>query len=1410
MDEVLNALLEVVRAQHSATSGTEEEPFNMDDVINMAMNVLGRPDEEPEAEAMASEIEDKVRDMAPDIFPPKTFEQMDDSEQTESIANMIANSMKRVQLSPEDEKAAEEAARESAAYSDEYDSYNGDQDEDDEGGQFFDSRQAANLNDMIYQNLMKEMGLTEPQVEYPFDRSQIRYGREKTITEQMEEDAAEQKAADETTKSARRRLSAWELAQNAVEEEDNSDNEISSAEIATKMINKDIEAHQREVYHAPEPEVKTKSASQLAAEAIEKSEREQKEASSQAERMIELARQSGMDPMTYMRHQQEILDYMERNSDELVSFEDLEDLTPEERQEIEQKLEAEKVARAAGVDQGEQTVSKTAEESPAAMPTQAAPAKTSAPAMETRTSGASAADLARAAQVERQRANAGQAQRGASAADLARAAQEARAQANLGGGEHSAAAVAQRAEHQESHGLSAADLARAAQQNAKVHQQEEVERHGISAAELAKAAQANAPKNPIEEDPAHFAARAARAEQERRQRRALEQAADQASDGKGNYSLEGIDEEMLRAISQQVIAENAEMLQSEGDDLGSISDAILANMHQMMQGMGQETQPEDVDELMNQVAKNQEAQSQAQTASDNPVQEDHAAPAKAEQQSADAAAVQQALEASLGGLGASVPAGEAGSGSGMSAADIARAAMASGDTIGAVNLDLDGSQTASDNAEPETGADTAAAETETQAAAMSEEPVSPALSEEAKPETEESTAIADEEPAVETEDARVSDTEAIETEAEDQDTSEAAPEEAAEDDGEYEYVDPDELVLGEHTQAEIDDALENLNQLGLEGDVYERAKHMLLLELAGSETELEAWEQEQKESGKKKKAAMSELDKVDDELDDLDNLDDFDDLAEELDQAMDEEIGKEEAERAKAEAAKKAEEARKAEEAKAAEEAKKAEEAKAAEEAKKAEEAKAAEEAKKAEEAKAAEETKKAEEAKAAEEARKAEEAKAAEGAKKAEEAKVANEAKAAEESKSEEEPAREEKAVKEPEVESKQEGHPEDEAPEIEVEMRGSYRHRSRENRIFKKPAGSRMKRNVIQKDQKADRYAKARQEEFKKQKEESSQTEVKKYQVSVRNHVVLKNSASFMEGFEDFIKDTQENQVTSTGFKKLDAMLRYGLHKGSYFVDSQPQYLKNIFMQQMADRAAEKGTDVLFISTELSRYDLMVDTISRLSYEMSGTNPDEAVSSMEIMSGSAGDGIASLRDELNWYRGRISEHLFILDQNAIEDYADSSDATSAGAIITELISSIVQEGVKKPVVIIDNLENLLPAEDPEEMRPLMEALSKLAKELGIPILMSYGYTPLESDEAMYPEEMEFNEEIGYMCDVYLELGYADMVTEDACELTDEDIQDLVEQGRKLLVDVMLHKNRRNMRASCQVQAAPKYNYFE
>ena len=98
------------------------------------------------------------------------------------------------------------------------------------------------------------------------------------------------------------------------------------------------------------------------------------------------------------------------------------------------------------------------------------------------------------------------------------------------------------------------------------------------------------------------------------------------------------------------------------------------------------------------------------------------------------------------------------------------------------------------------------------------------------------------------------------------------------------------MVLGEHTQAEIDEAIANLETLGLEGEVFERAKRMILLELAGSEAVLEAWLKEQ-EGGKKKKAVVSALDS--DDLSDLSGLDE-DALEKELEMALDEDFFEEE------------------------------------------------------------------------------------------------------------------------------------------------------------------------------------------------------------------------------------------------------------------------------------------------------------------------------------------------------------------------------------------------------------------------------------------------------------------------------------------------------------------------------------
>ena len=89
MEDIISTILDVVRAQHTATEGTDQKPFDMDDIVDMAMNVVGRPDEPEDIQSMTDSIQKMVVSMAPDLFPPKTFEQMDDEERVASVTSML-------------------------------------------------------------------------------------------------------------------------------------------------------------------------------------------------------------------------------------------------------------------------------------------------------------------------------------------------------------------------------------------------------------------------------------------------------------------------------------------------------------------------------------------------------------------------------------------------------------------------------------------------------------------------------------------------------------------------------------------------------------------------------------------------------------------------------------------------------------------------------------------------------------------------------------------------------------------------------------------------------------------------------------------------------------------------------------------------------------------------------------------------------------------------------------------------------------------------------------------------------------------------------------------------------------------------------------------------------------------------
>lgn len=1369
MEDMMKALLDVVRAQHTATEGSEERPFDINDIIDMALNITGRPEEPREQQELSDTIQKLAESLAPDIFPPKTFEEMDDSEQAASAVNMIEerlrnggrrretaapqsqqemtpqqNSSQMQSESHEENPFAQVIENENANIQQQSETADGygnmaspdsGASEDYGNGSSYDMfgqddvnhQEAANLNDLIYNNFMQMMGLNDPKVEYPFDRSQIRYGREKTATEMLAEDEAN-KAEERALEEQRRRpVSAWELAQSAVD--------------------KDEEAHQKEEYEPKEMKMpETKSASQLAAEAIAKAKEEDQmklEAEKRAERLMEEARKRGKDPMEFALHQQEILNYMEKNSDELVSFEDYEDLSPEEKLEIEKELYREKQIEA---------------------------------------------------------------------------------------------------------GVAPEDIS-------DELPDEILEQSGIAPDQTA--GEQNSQESAGQGDGT---------------------TAQQTSQSQG---MPTFSDDMLRMISQEVVQENAEMILAEdaNADLGLINETIFENLKNLMSQTSGAVTQEDMESLIGEViSRNTSSDSEekqetlAQTETGTTAE---TAPMAFEGESAGSAV-------GSGMAGTREPAVESSQSESqsqpMSAVELARAAQQAAkpepqearETKSAVELAKEAQENAvQKKAEPISETEEELSEDdlnfdELDLEEESEESQSPSIEElkaqlkaaeealaaeqlkaaqkagkaeeEKKSEEipkveeateqpmEESASTAGEQTATE-ESSEITPAPTAEEVQEQPEYSEVSEKEAEE----FEYVDPGELVLGDHTQAEIDEALDNLASLGLEGEVYERAKRMLLLELAGSEVALDAWLEEQ-ENGKKKKAAVSALDTEEDALEDLEDLDE-DDLERELELAMDEDFIEEDLEEPANEetleesSQDKSEETEK--EAVFEEDLEENSVEKTEDESDKTEGAEDVSEQPESILKEASEEEISSEEENSEEEEGETSEAAQEEAANK-EFSETEEEAANREYSETEEKETAnrecsetEEKEIAnkgvskktEKEAEYKEAEYISESEDTIQVEKTRPEKaertsSQTKKSAHSERTSHSRKHKNIVKRKEKT--APEKEEREFSAVVLTGKNVEEKEFQVSVRNPFVLKNSASFMDKFEEYIVDTQENRKLSTGFKRLDAMLRYGLHKGSYFVDATPQYLKNGFMQQIADRAAESGVDVLYISTELTRYDLMVDTISRLSYEMNKKDEEKAVSSMAIMTGEKGADIRSLKDELNWYRGRISEHLFVLDQEAVSEYVENMEDASAGDILAELIRSIVTEGAHKPVVFIDNIENILSVEDSEDMKPLMDGIRKLAKELGIPIIMSYGYAPAESENELDPDEIEYHKSLGNMCDVYLELKYADMITEDYEELTEDDIQEMVENGEMLLINVQLHKNRRTMKASCQIQATPKFNYYE
>lgn len=185
---------------------------------------------------------------------------------------------------------------------------------------------------------------------------------------------------------------------------------------------------------------------------------------------------------------------------------------------------------------------------------------------------------------------------------------------------------------------------------------------------------------------------------------------------------------------------------------------------------------------------------------------------------------------------------------------------------------------------------------------------------------------------------------------------------------------------------------------------------------------------------------------------------------------------------------------------------------------------------------------------------------------------------------------------------------------------------------------------------------------------------------------------TAAFLQSFIDGITGSANTPPISTGFSQLDAELDGGLYEGLYTVGAISSLGKTALIMQIADQIAAAGHDVLIISLEMARTELMARSISRHTI-IDCIETGEDTRNAKTVRG--------ITDFSRWsHYSEEEKKLITRSMDKYESYADR-------LFIVEGVGDIgvneIREDVKKhtdimgkpPVVIVDYLQLLAPAND-------------------------------------------------------------------------------------------------------------------
>ena len=282
---------------------------------------------------------------------------------------------------------------------------------------------------------------------------------------------------------------------------------------------------------------------------------------------------------------------------------------------------------------------------------------------------------------------------------------------------------------------------------------------------------------------------------------------------------------------------------------------------------------------------------------------------------------------------------------------------------------------------------------------------------------------------------------------------------------------------------------------------------------------------------------------------------------------------------------------------------------------------------------------------------------------------------------------------------------------------------------------------------------------------------------------------------------------KLLSTGYSKLDATLGGGLYNSLYVIGGISGLGKTSIVLNIAENLAKEEQDVLFISLEMSRDELVAKSLSRFVRETVDKRftPMDYPSQRDIQNGNFDLEAPYFQEGLINYT-EASKHIFIQEANF--EYNTEK--------IREDISNHKRLRGKAPVLIVDYLQVLHCLKDYGDDKKNIDfnitELKRISREFDIPVIVissigrQYYRKPIDFEAFKSSGNIEFT------ADVVIGLQYSFM--DDISNKSDAQILEMYQEAKSKYpkeVQTVILKNRNgSIGEYTNFKYEPKYNYFE